>query len=406
MKSINIFTITLLFLLLSIVGYAQTVQDLMSEAKVLENTASKSLDKANDIMNEQQMSFFSSLQFFSEYLLGQIQKEVLGDLTRQLNRTETNLLHEIRMLNNTIERQGQNIQTQIENLSLALENSVARVPFAKKTPTPIFYKLPIIATSQDEIITVVIKGVNLSSPNNHIIFKGKKVNLSTNPSDRENTFLVKLNKADLFDPSGTSNTFEIVLYKRNKPYRYRKAFYVVPDQIATATFYYELPKTKIEYSQFYTTSKSATSGSSKTKDKYKTVNLVNRAQEGWIMDRSSIKCRKSYGNGDKHERRGPSNITDISFKMGATAKDGKAVCECTWREMRKVDYSDLEKLVVHLTFSDKNHAGSFPKGAIYKYTEIKFTGDREEESFVTKQDSFGPVEFSIIQENFTVKFKR
>lgn len=395
-----------LFLTGSICGNAQTVDDLLKEANVLENTVSNSLDKANDILNEQQISFFSSLQFFSEYLIGQVQNEILGDLTRQLKRTEVSLLQEIRIINNTIIKEGDNIQKLIQDLSLTLENSVARVPFAKRTPTPIFYSLPLITTSQEDFIEIKIKGVKLNNSKNHIIFNGKKIPLSTNPSDRENNFFVQLKKEDVFKANDKSNIFEVVLYKRRKEYRYKKRFYVLPEQIATVTFFYDLPKTRVETSKWHYTTKSATSGSSKTKDKYKSVNLVNRAKEGWLMDRPSIKCWKHKGKGSKHKHRGPDKITDISFRMGATAKKGKAVCKCTWREKRSVNYKETEKQIIHISFSDKNHAGSLPENAEFKFVEIKFSGDKEEESFVTKQDELGPIKFSLIDNNYTVKFKR
>ncbi len=372
MKSIKIILL-ILFLTITKFGYAQTVDDLLNEANVLENTVSNSLDKANDILNEQQISFFSSLQFFSEYLIGQVQNEILGDLTRKLKKTEINLLQEIRIINNTIIREGDNIEKLIQGLSLTLENSVARVPFAKRTPTPIFYSIPLITTSQEDFIEITIKGVKLDNPKNHIIFNGKKIPLSTNPSDRENTFFVQLKKEDIFVAEDNSNTFEVVLYKRRKEYKYTKRFFVVPEQIATVTFFYDEPKERTETSKWYYSTKSATSGSSKTKDKYKSVNLVNRAKDGWIMDRPSIKCWKHKGKGSKHEHRGPDKITDISFRMGATAKKGKAVCKCTWREKRKINYKTTGQQVVYVSFNDKNHAGSLPENSEFKYVEIKFS---------------------------------
>jgi len=405
MKNLKLF---LLFLLLTINTYsgAQTVDDLLSEANVLENTVTNSLNKANDILNEQQISFFSSLQFFSEYLIGQVQNEILGDLTRKLKKTEINLLQEIRIINNTIIREGNNIERLIQDLSLTLENSVARVPFAKKTPTPVFYSIPLITTSQEDFIEITIKGVKLDNPKNHLIFNGKKIPLSTNPSDRENIFFVQLKKDEIFVANNESNTFEVVLYKRRKEYRYKKRFYVVPEQIATVTFFYDIPRERTETSDWYYSTKSATSGSSKTKDKYKSVNLVNRAKDGWIMDRPSIKCWKRKGNGSKHEYRGPDRITDISFRMGATAKKGRAVCKCTWREKRNINYKTTEKHIVYVSFNDKNHAGSLPENSEFKYVEVKFTGNKEEDSFVTKQDNSGPIEFSLIDRNYTVKFKQ
>ncbi len=402
-NTLNFISSSLILLLSLTSSFADTFGDLGQELKITDRFVDKTLDKTSNVLEDQQRILFTNLQFYTEYLLGRF-KGQLNDLTKELNKSQRRILSEVRIINKTIESSTMSLEEKIEDVAISIENSLTRLPFAKRTPTPLWYDVPIITTTQRDEIKIHIKGVRLGNPRNHIIFNGKKFPRAHNPTDRDNIFIVSLTNDDVFDPSKKDHEFKVVLYKRKKAYTYEMPFVVVPQKIAKVSFVYDLPYTAHKRKGPYRGTKSATSGTNKTVSKTETFRLVNRAELQWYMDRPSINCRKKKGKGKKHEYFGPKNITDVSFQAGAKAKKGRAVCECTWYEKLNVEKHKEGKKTVYLSFEDRNHAGDLPKNAEFKRVLYEFYDGHEEEAFTSPAGKKYNIEYSLEGRSYTVKF--
>lgn len=384
---------------------AQKVSDLLRELNVLDRTADKTLDKTKNLLDDQQRALFLNLQYYSEYMLGRL-KIQLKDLTRELKNSERAILSHVRLINNTLNNVSKSWQRKITDVTISIENSITRLPFTNRTPTPIWYDIPKITSNQNEIIKIRIKGIRLNSRRNFIIFNKKIYRISQNPSDRENIFTVPLTRQDVFDPHKKDHTFTVVLFKRKRRYTYKVPFVVLPQKIASVTFLYDLPYKAVERRGPYRGHQSATSGTNARKTRTKTFRLVNRAAESWIMDRASIRCRKSQGKSRMHRAFGPINITDISFQAGAQARRGKAVCECTWKEKRTVDRVIRKSKSVVVSFRNKYHHGRLPPKAILKSVVYKFYDGQESEAFLSPNGNHHSIEYRVFQGTYTVKFNQ
>lgn len=177
----------------------------------------------------------------------------------------------------------------------------------------------------------------------------------------------------------------MVLYKKNwiifnKKYRYNPRLTVVPSEIGKIKIYYKVSY-DVREEKNYRDQVSATSGSNKTKDVHKQFNIRNDASDGWKIDKSSIKCRKSSGDGDKHGYRYIRNqTTDYSFVAKAYAKDGRAVCTCTWNEYKIAPKDSVQSAEVRIAFKEQI-VQQFPTNySGYLKTEVIFSDGTRYES--------------------------
>ncbi|EPL7680239.1 hypothetical protein CMT42_13025 [Elizabethkingia anophelis] len=333
----------LFFMIILIVSYikinSQTVATLIAGTKALDNTVNNALEKSDNILSNQQRTLYLNLASYTNYLIGNL-NYLSDDLNRKLTEKELAILNDITTISTKLKYSISDLLNGIEDGSTIIENSASRIIGSDKYPTPTFYKIPIITTVQNKNIVIDIKGVRLNNPNNFIIFNNKKVFASSVNSDKQISFIVPLTESDVFN-NQTINVFYLSLFKKrfigkDKEYKYTPKFVVLPQKIADVKVYYKINYKVKENANSINDVVHSTSGSNKTKDVERQFNLRNSAAEGWKIDKSSIKCWKEEGNGDKHGCGGPyeNTKTDISFVAKAYAKDGKAVCRCQWDEYR------------------------------------------------------------------------
>ena len=411
MKLLKSIVLTLGMLTCGITAKSQTGAELVAAVKALDEVANNALNKADDMLSNQQRTIYMNLANYTKYLTGQI-KYLLDDLDRKLTDKEIALLNEVKMISSTVTDQSIQIQKKLEDVSTIMENSIANTWIGNKYPRPTFYDIPLITTLQNKTINIDIKGVRLNSYKNYIVFNKKKVPVTSISSDKLISFAVPLTSNDVFDPTIT-NTFEVYLFKKtwlifNKKYRYNPKFVVVPGNIGKVTVFYKVGYQETETKTGYSSSVSATSGSRKTKDVHKQFNIVNNSSEGWKIDKFSINCRKSSGNGKKHgygfDR---NNATDISFIAKAYAKDGKAVCTCTWNEYRVVNKDSIQSKDITIAFNEQK-VEIFPPNYIQHFkTEVTYSDGTKFTSMLPRfKENY--LEFTVdqLKRQFQVNFSR
>jgi hypothetical protein len=338
------------------IAKAQTAATLVVGAKALDETVNNALNKADNILSEQQRTLYINLANYTAYLTGSL-KYLSDDLDRKLTQKELAILNDINSIQTKLNQPIEDLTTKFEDVSAIIESSSARIIGSDKSPSPLFYKIPLITTYQNKNIVMDIKGVRLNNPNNYILFNGNKIPVSSISSDKLISFSIPLTEKDLFNPD-TLNTFKLFLHKerflgKDKVYEFTPRFVVVPNHIAKVKIFYKVSYQEKEESTGQSDNVSATSGSNREKEEHKQFNIRNSAAEGWKINKKSIRCRKSSGRGDEHGYGGPyeNTMTDISFVAKAYATDGRAVCTCTWDEYRYVTKDSIQTSEVTIDFN-------------------------------------------------------
>ncbi|MNU87947.1 hypothetical protein D3C71_777460 [compost metagenome] len=344
--------------LLSCTLYSQTVGTFVVGAKALDNTVNNALEKADNILSDQQRTLYLNLLNYTSYLNGVI-KSLGEDLDRNLTQKELAILNDINTITAKLEGSVGELMNGIEDGSTILENATSRIIGSDKYPSPTFYKIPMLTTSQNKNIIIDIKGVRLNNSRNYIVFAGKKIPVTSISSDKLISFTIPLTESTVFFPDST-NIFELYLYRKrflrkDKEYKYTPRFVVIPHSLATVKVFYKVHYKVREESNGQSDIVHATSGSNRTKDVEKQFNIRNSAADGWKIDRGSIRCKKTSGDGDKHGYGGPyqNTMTDISFVAKAYAKDGHATCTCTWNEYRMVTKDSIQTLEAKVYFNQQ-----------------------------------------------------
>lgn len=338
-------TFLLVFIMLTSITVArsQNAGELLNRANALDNAVQNGLKEADNILSDQQRALFVNLTNYTSYLMSKLQY-LSNDLDRKLTQKEIALLNDLNMLSYKLSTDIDDVEKLLKEVTVIFENSVSRLPGTDRSPTPTFYEIPLITTSQNKIINMTIKGVRVNNSKNYILFKDKKIPVTSVSSINEISFYIPLTETDIFNPD-TINIFKVFLFKnrligKDKVYEYTPKFVVVPKYIGKVRVYYKVNYIERETKE-ETASHSATSGSNDEREVNRTYHLVN---PGWTIDRSSIKCWKRSGNGDEHGASGPlqQSITEISFVAKAWATDGRAVCQCTWVEYKDVNKTRIE----------------------------------------------------------------
>lgn len=411
MNLLKAFLLILAILTFGIKAKSQTGADLVLAVKALDDVATEALNKTDDMLSNQQRTLYMNLANYTKYLTGQI-KYLIDDLDKKLIDKEIALLDEVKMISSTVEDQSIQLKKKLEDVSTIMENSVANIWIGNKYPRPTFYEIPLITTLQNKTINIDIKGVRLNSYKNYIVFNKRKVPVTSISSDKLISFAVPLTSNDVFDPKYT-NTFDVYLFKKswlifNKKYRYNPKFVVVPGEIGKVTVYYKVGYQEKEIKTGYSSSVSATSGSRKTKDVHKQFNIVNNSNEGWKIDKFSINCSKSSGNGKKHgygfDR---NNATDISFIAKAYAKDGKSVCTCAWNEYRIVNKDSIESKDIIIAFNEQKVEIFPPNYILHLKTEVTYSDGTKYTSILPRfKENY--LEFTVdqLKRQFQVNFSR
>jgi len=384
-----------------------TFGDLGKEINIVQKLVNNSLNKVEGILNGQQRLLFNNLQYYTEYLKGMFKQE-LKRVSMNLDRNAANAYNELRAIRSVILDESKSWTSKLQDTQLAIENGITRLPWAKKYPTPVFYDIPLITTMQERNLKITIKGVNLRSDKNYIVFAGHKCVVNTKPSDRENIFIVPLDSLDEFNPKA-NNKFEIYLFpskKKGSPKMYTQNFIVLPERIATVTLIYKTQKNVKVQSEVYSKSQSATDKSGSTKTRPRVVKLINNASEGWIIDKKSVKCWKSLGRGKKHEISGPNDLTETSFSFSAIARKGKSICSCQWQEVNFVDKVDELHIVVDVKYNDAKHHGVLPEKSRFIGAVYKFYDGTESEGFISPNDGMYYIKHNVSADFYTVKLKR
>ncbi len=351
--------ITLILTLICVYSLsAQTVGTLVVGAEALDKTVNNAIEKADNVLSDQQRTVYINLLNYTSYLNGVV-KSLGDDLDRNLTQKELAILNDINTINEKLNNSIGDLLTGLEDGSTIIENASTRIIGSDKYPSPTFFKIPMLTASQNKNIVIDIKGVRLNNNRNYIVFAGKTIPVTSISSDKLISFTIPLTEDNLFSPDST-NVFKLFLFKKrlvgqDKEYKYTPRFIVVPKDIATIKAFYKVNNKVREESNGQTDIVHATSGSNNTRDVHKQFNLHNSAAEGWKIDKTSIKCWKESGNGDRHGYGGPyqNTMTDISFVAKAYARDGRATCRCTWNEYRMVDKESVETSDVKIRFNQQ-----------------------------------------------------
>ncbi len=367
--------LTLVLLISLTMAKAQTAATLVVGAKALDETVNNALTKADNILSDQQRTLYMNLANYTAYLTGNL-KYLSDDLDRKLTQKELAILNDINSIQTKLNQPIEELTTKFEDIAAIIESSSARLIGSDKYPSPLFYKVPLITTVQNKNITIDIKGVRLNNSKNYILFRGKTIPVSSISSDKLISFTIPLTELDLFNPD-TLNVFKLFLYKkqflgRDKEYQFSPKFIVVPNHIGTVKVFFKVNYEEREESNGQTGSVSATSGSNNEREVPRQFNIVNPSREGWKIDRTSIRCRKSSGSGDEHGYGGPYGITEISFTAKAYATDGRAVCTCTWNEYRNVTKDSIQTSEVKIDFN-KQEIVALPNNLLSLFkTEVTY----------------------------------
>lgn len=365
------------------------VKDLFNEVNLLNSTANNALNKADNILADQQRTLFLNLTNYSSYLLGSLDY-LSNDLDKKLKEKELALLYDLRAITIKLNNTQLSWQQKLEDVTTTISAAAARLPGADKSPAPLYYEIPVITTTQNKNIVINIKGVKLNNPKNYIVFANKRIPVTTIDSDQLISFNIPLTEADVFNP-GVVNTFQLFLYQNrvigpDKEFAYTPRFIVAPKFIAKVKVFYKTSIKKREEDNGIRRF-SATSGSNREKEVKKTIPLKNSARDGWLLNRSSISCRKAKGKGDEHGASGPldGTITDINFQAKAWATDGKAVCECRWKEYRIFFEDSVVTSETTINFNTQEIVElNFPPSSLVK-TEVTYY---DNSIFKTSDNSF------------------
>lgn len=378
---------------------AQTVATLIASTKALDEVANNALEKADNILSDQQRAFYINLVNYTGYVMSNLKYQT-DDLDRKLKDKELAILNEINAISSKLNDASSSWEKKVDDINAIIAAAPTKLPFADRSPTPTSYTIPLLTNLQKRVINIDIKGVRLNHEKNYIIFNGKKIFPSSVPSEYQISFSVPLNETDVFSHDSL-NTFKVILHKErflgaDKVYEFTPKFVVAPSKIGTIKVFYKIGYQVKEESNDQTDIVHATSGSNNTKDVPKQFNIVNRAADGWRIDKKSIKCWKESGNGDKHGYAGPyqGTITDISFVAKAYAKDGHAVCRCKWNEYRIVPRDSVASASISLSYNKQeiielpenliNHIKTevtYYDGSVYQTTDAFFKKDYVEFKF-------------------------
>jgi hypothetical protein len=402
--------ILILTALCCLTSNAQTAAALYGGAKVLDNTVNNAITKADNILSDQQRTLYVNLANYTAYLMGNL-KYLSDDLDRKLTQKELAILNDITTLQTKFNQPIANLVNSFEDISVIIESSSARIIGSDKAPSPLFYKIPLLTIVQNKNITMDIKGVQLNNPQNYIIFKGKTIPVSSISSDKLITFVIPLTERDIFKPD-TINVFELVLHKqrligKDKLYKFNPRFIIAPQHIGTVRVTYKVINQVREESKEYNDNVSATSGSNNEREVVKQFNIRNSALDNWKIDKASVVCWKSSGNGDEHGYVGPyqNSMTDISFIAKAYATDGKAVCTCTWKEYRLVPKESIATSEVKIDFN-KQEIVQLPNNLVSLLgTEVTYYDDSVfKTSNAYFKNNYIEFDFKQLQKLFEVRF--
>ncbi|WP_035646741.1 hypothetical protein [Flavobacterium sp. ASV13] len=403
----------IMLMLILICGYslsAQTVGTLVAGAKTLDNTVNTAIEKADNVLSDQQRTLYINLLNYTSYLNGVV-KSLGDDADRSLTQKELAILNDVNAINGKLESSIGDLLNGLEDGSTTIENAAARIIGSDKSPSPTFFKIPMLTAAQNKNIVIDIKGVRLNNNKNYIVFAGKTIPVTSISSEKLISFTIPLTQADLFSPDSI-NTFKLFLFQKrligkDKEYIYTPRFIVVPKNLATVKTFYKVQYKVREESNGQTDIVHATSGSNKTKDVEKQFNIYNSAAEGWKIDKNSVVCWKESGNGDKHGFGGPyrHTMTDVSFVAKAYAKDGHATCRCKWNEYRIVPKDSIETSEVKIDFNQQEIV-SLPDNLISLVrTEAKYyDGSVFKSASSSFKNNYIEFNFRQLEKVFEVKF--
>ncbi len=391
---------------------AQTAATLVVGAKALDETVNNALTKADNILSDQQRTLYMNLANYTAYLTGSL-KYLSDDLDRKLTQKELAILNDINAIQAKLNQPIEELATKFEDVAAIIESSSARLIGSDKFPSPLFYKVPLITTVQNKNILIDIKGVRLNNPKNYILFKGKSIPVASISSDKLISFSIPLTELDLFNPD-TLNVFKLFLFKKqfigkDKQYEYTPRFIVVPNHIGTVKVFYKVSYQEKQESNGKSDDVSATSGSNNEREVHKQFNIRNSSADGWKIDRASVKCRKSSGNGDSHGYGGPyqNTMTDISFVAKAYATDGRAVCTCTWNEYRYVTKDSIQTSETKIDFN-KQEIIALPDNLLSLFkTEVTYydnTVYKSSKSYF--KNNYIEFDFRQLEKLYEVKFTK
>lgn len=381
LKTKQIFLSVICFLFLHIEFHAQTSVAFAAKAAAIDKAVDSGLKKFDGILDKQQRELFVNASNLIGILKTQF-SDLFSDVERTLTKKQIEVFNDLSRLELELASVLNDNVDQISNVALDLQNTITRLPFTKRFPTPTEIDIPVFTHQQEGAFSVTIKGINLKNKNNYIVLNGVKYQNPITPSVKENQYNFVLTKEDVFKDS--INTMEIHLFKRKflfgtKEYVYTVSYNVLPKQIAQVKVYYELEGTRREYTGEFRQVVAKTPGSCSWSEN---PTNVNRRSSDRKIDLATVRIRKdrsARGGGRCYFHRNNSN--EFSIRARATARrccnpfncgTGRTECSVFWKEFK--DVPDFKtKTVAHDLFFDTQEVIELPKETSkYIKAEIAF----------------------------------
>lgn len=362
-------------------GFSLTTKAFVAQSIAIDQVVKNGLNQFDGILDKQQRELFVNASNLTSILKTQF-TDIYSGIEKDLTRKQIEVFNDLTRLELELSSVLAGEISRISDVALDVQNTITRIPFVDKYPTPTIIEIPVFTYQQEGVFSIKLKGINLNNENNYIMLNGKKYTNPIIPGVKENQSKIPLNQEDLF--SDSINVMEIYLYKknfwgRNKEYKYTALYNVLPQQIASVAVHYQLEGIKKEYTEEYHQIVAKTPGTCSWSEN--AVN-VNRRNSNAKIDLSTVRIvehRQSQGGGECSWARNGS--TEFSIRARATARKdcrggfvrgtGRTECGVYWREFREVD-EYLPQVATHNLLYDTQEVIELPNNT-FKYVKTIIT---------------------------------
>lgn len=376
-----IVSLALLFLLSITNSFSQTSVAFASKALAVEKVVQSGLNKFDGILDRQQRELFVNASNLIGVLKTQF-SDVFSDIEKELTRKQIEVFNDLTRIELELTKVLEEQVDQVADVALDIQNTITRLPFTRRFPTPTEVDIPVFTHQQEGVFSITIKGINLKSDKNYIILNGRKYTNPTIPSVKENTYKIALTNNDVF--SDSLNVLEIHLFKKRflrgtKEYIYTTNYSVLPKEIAKVKVFYETREDKRVYTSEFKEIVAKTPGSCSWSQSERNVNRRGSDRKIDLTTVRILKQRSARGGSDCHFHRNAS--TEFSIRARARAKrccnpfncgTGRTECAVYWKEYKIVD-DYKPQTVIHDLLYDTQEVIELPKNTSkFIKTQIEF----------------------------------
>ena len=316
-----------------------TISDMNTSLIAVDQLINRALTKVDKILDDQQRNLFLNLGTFTSVIRSEM-GTLLNDADRKLTKKQMQIFNDLQAQRLLIEQFFETGIGDIKTISISLKSSIEKIPFVKKYPSPVFYRLPVFVQGIDNKYKIIIDGTFLKNDNNYIEIFGKTFR-GYSPTNEKIIFEISILAGN--NISLGENKFILHLYYKNKSYKYTNVCLVIPQKVAEVKMHYTyLDKERI-FTERYTQRHSLSARNCHVKDQTYKIDKKNLEGEFYI-DRESIRVSMINGAQGAHTCRldntnGLHSFTGKIFSScdcqgGLIRGCGTTTCEFSWREFR------------------------------------------------------------------------